>query len=201
MAGLGARKSATAGILLTVVVAMIGLSYAAVPLYRLFCQVTGYGGTPQVAEQAPGAASERVMTVRFNADVAPDLAWSFRPAQREVKARVGEEALAFFDALNDSNEAVTGTAVFNVTPLKAGPYFSKIDCFCFTEQVLAPGERAKLAVSFFIDPEILDDPNMHDLETITLSYTFFRVAGAGAGAGGSGGMSARALDLATPTEH
>ena len=108
MAGLGARKSATAGILLTVVVAMIGLSYAAVPLYRLFCQVTGYGGTPQVAEQAPGAASERVMTVRFNADVAPDLAWSFRPAQREVKARVGEEALAFFDALNDSNEAVTG---------------------------------------------------------------------------------------------
>ena len=199
MTGLRARKSATAGILLTVAVAMIGLSFAAVPLYRLFCQVTGYGGTPQVAEQAPGAASERVMTVRFNADVGPDLAWSFRPAQREVKARVGEEALAFFDALNDSNEAVTGTAVFNVTPLKAGPYFSKIDCFCFTEQVLAPGERAKLAVSFFIDPEILDDPNMHDLETITLSYTFFRVAGAGAG--GSGGMSARALDLATPTEH
>lgn len=199
MTGLRARKSATAGILLTVAVAMIGLSFAAVPLYRLFCQVTGYGGTPQVAERAPGAASERVMTVRFNADVGPDLAWSFRPAQREVKARVGEEALAFYDAFNDSGEAVTGTAVFNVTPLKAGPYFSKIDCFCFTEQVLAPGERAKLAVSFFIDPEILDDPNMHDLETITLSYTFYRVAGAVAGGGGE--MSVRALDLATQTEH
>ena len=197
MAGLCARKPVTAGILLAVVVGMVGLSYAAVPLYRLFCQATGYGGTTQVAEVAPGQVSKRTMTVRFNADIAPDLAWSFRPAQREVAVRIGEEGLAFYDAVNESEEAVTGTAVFNVTPLKAGPYFSKIDCFCFTEQVLAPGERATMAVSFFIDPDILDDPNMFDLETITLSYTFYRAVDADADVNGEEG--AGTIDLAAGT--
>lgn len=177
MVGLRSSKLLTACILLTVVVGMAGLSYAAVPLYRLFCQVTGYGGTTQIADRAPSHASSRIITVRFNADVAPDLSWSFSPAQDEIQVRVGEEVLAFYDTINESDETVVGSAVFNVTPLKAGIYFNKIDCFCFTEQVLAPVERAKMPVSFFIDPAILNDPNMYDLETITLSYTFYRTEG------------------------
>ena len=180
-ASLRARKSATVTVLAGVVVGMGALAYAAVPLYQLFCQVTGYGGTTGVAAVAPGAASERVITVRFNADIAPDLAWTFRPAQREVRVRVGEEALAFYSAENTSGEALTGSAVFNVTPFKAGAYFNKIDCFCFSEQTLAPGARAEMGVSFFIDPALLEDHNLSEVNTITLSYTFFRAADAAAG--------------------
>ncbi|MCE2509813.1 MAG: cytochrome c oxidase assembly protein [Alphaproteobacteria bacterium] len=159
--------------LVLVVAGMTGLSFASVPLYRLFCQVTGFGGTTQTADAAPDAVSDRRITVRFNADIAPDLPWAFQPVQRKVTVRVGEEKLAFYEATNRSKETLTGTAVFNVTPLKAGPYFSKIHCFCFDEQQLKPGESADMPVSFFIDPEILKDPNLEDVETITLSYTFF----------------------------
>ena len=152
---------------------MVGAAFAAVPLYRIFCQVTGYGGTPQVAESAPATMLERRMTVRFNADTGPALPWEFAPARRKISIRVGEQALAFYRARNLSDRAVTGTATFNVTPLKAGQYFSKIDCFCFTEQTLAPGVSADMPVTFFVDPAIADDPNLDDVTTITLSYTFF----------------------------
>ncbi len=152
---------------------MVGLAFASVPLYQLFCQVTGYGGTTRIAEALPEAVGERVIKVRFNADLAAGLPWAFQPEQRQVTLRVGEQGLAFFRAENLSDRPIVGTASFNVTPLKAGPYFNKIDCFCFTEQRLAPGESAQLPVSYFIDPAISDDPNLADVMTITLSYTFF----------------------------
>ena len=167
-------KGATALVLVAVVAGMAGASFAAVPLYRLFCQVTGFAGTTQTAAAAPAEALDRVMTVRFNADVGKRLPWRFRPDQGPVELRVGEQGLAYFTAANTSEETVTGHAVFNVTPLKAGRYFTKIQCFCFDKQVLAPGEAARLPVTFFVDPEIADDPNLDDVSTITLSYTFFR---------------------------
>ena len=171
----GARSNGRLALLLTGVVAgMIGLSFASVPLYRLFCQVTGFGGTPQVAERAPEAIAERVITVRFNADTDPALPWAFQPVQREVEVRVGEPALTFYRARNAGSGPVTGTATFNVTPLKAGAYFSKVECFCFTEQRLAAGEQVDMGVSFFVDPAILEDRNLDEVEAITLSYTFFR---------------------------
>jgi cytochrome c oxidase assembly protein subunit 11 len=162
---------ATAG----VVVGMVGLAFASVPLYRLFCQVTGYGGTTQRADHAPAQAGERVVTVTFNADVAgTNLPWTFTPVERHVTIRVGEERLVAYRATNRGDRPVTGTATFNVTPAKAGVYFQKIACFCFTEQTLAPGESVDMPVSFFIDPEIAKDPNTRDVRNITLSYTFFR---------------------------
>jgi cytochrome c oxidase assembly protein subunit 11 len=158
-----------------VVAGMVGLSFASVPLYRLFCQVTGYGGTPQRADQAPDVAGERVVTVHFNADIAgTNLPWRFAPVERDVTMHVGEERLIFYRATNNGSTPVTGTATFNVTPAKAGPYFQKIACFCFSEQTLAPGESVDMPVSFFIDPDIATDPNTRDVRNITLSYTFFR---------------------------
>jgi cytochrome c oxidase assembly protein subunit 11 len=169
-----ARQKALTAVLATSVIAgMLGLTAAAVPLYRLFCQVTGYGGTTQRAERAPEQISERTIKIRFNADTAEGLPWSFAPATREVEVRIGEQTLAFYRAHNSATRPITGTATFNVTPAKAGPYFSKIACFCFTEQVLAPDQSADLPVSFFVDPAILDDPDTKDLQSITLSYTFF----------------------------
>jgi cytochrome c oxidase assembly protein subunit 11 len=159
--------------LVGVVAGMIGAAYASVPLYQLFCQVTGYGGTTQVAEVAPAEVGERVFTIRFNADVDPQLAWAFQPVQREMKVRVGESGLALFNARSLSARATTGTATFNVTPLKAGQYFNKVQCFCFTEQRLAPGASIDMPVSFFVDPAIDEDPNLQEVKTITLSYTFF----------------------------
>ena len=152
---------------------MVGLSFAAVPLYDLFCSVTGFGGTTQTAESAPTTVGERVMAVQFNSDVSHDVPWRFKPSQREVKLRVGEVGLAFYTATNESKNTILGSATFNVTPLKAGIYFTKIDCFCFEEQVLRPGERAELPVTFFIDPDIVNDRDMDDVTTITLSYTLF----------------------------
>ena len=166
------RNARTALVLTCVFASMVGLSFAAVPLYRLFCQVTGFGGTTQIAEVAPDVVEE-TMKVRFNADRSPDLPWAFKPKQIEVEVKVGERAMAYYTAENLSETAVSGTATFNVTPLKAGKYFSKIACFCFTEQTLAPGERVDMPVDYFVDPAILDDPNMADVTTITLSYTFF----------------------------
>ncbi len=152
---------------------MVGLSFAAVPLYNIFCSVTGFGGTTQIAEAAPAVVGERVMAVRFNSDVANDMPWRFKPSQREIELRVGEVKLAFFTATNESQNTILGSAAFNVTPLKAGIYFSKIDCFCFEEQVLRPGESAELPVTFFVDPDIVNDRDMDDVTTITLSYVFF----------------------------
>ncbi len=158
-------------------IGMVGAAYAAVPLYRMFCQVTGFGGTTQVAAAAPAEMGERIITVRFNADTAGAMLWRFRPLQRAVTVRVGEQTLALYEAVNPSWRRIVGTATFNVTPAKAGAYFNKIECFCFTEQALTPGESVDMPVSFFVDPSISDDPNLDDLNTITLSYTFFEVAG------------------------
>ena len=148
------RYSITGLSLAALVVGMVGLSYAAVPLYDLFCRATGYGGTTMVATEVPNQIGEREMTVRFNASVNRDLPWRFRPVQVSVTVRVGEPTLAFYRVENTSERTIVGTATYNVTPLKAGEYFSKIDCFCFTEQVLQPGEIAELPVSFFVDPLI-----------------------------------------------
>lgn len=158
-----------------VVAGMAGLAYASVPLYRLFCQATGYGGTTQRAAQPPAEAGKRVITVRFNADIGgTNLPWSFQPVDRAVSVHVGEERLIHYRATNRGTEPIVGTATFNVTPAKAGLYFEKIACFCFQEQRLDPGETADLPVSFFIDPALASDPNLRDVDTITLSYTFFR---------------------------
>src|SRR5690606_31557032 len=157
---------------------MVMMAYAAVPLYQLFCQVTGFGGTTQVATAASEEVLDREIVVRFNADVNPALPWTFQPEQREARLKVGEQGLAFYRAVNNGTEPVIGTATYNVTPLKAGLYFSKIQCFCFTEQRLEPGESMDMPVTFFVDPSIADDPNLNDVRTITLSYTFFRTQGA-----------------------
>ena len=168
------RNARTVIVLTTVVAAMVGLTFASVPLYRLFCQVTGYGGTTQVAESLPDGIGERVLKVRFNADVDTRLPWAFRPAQREVSVRVGEVGMAFYRAHNPTSEDIVGTAVFNVTPQKAGIYFNKVECFCFEEQRLKPDQGVDMPVTFFVDPAIDEDPNLDDVRTITLSYTFFR---------------------------
>jgi cytochrome c oxidase assembly protein subunit 11 len=168
-------KTLTVAALVSVVVGMLGLTAAAVPLYRLFCQVTGYGGTTQRAAAAPDQGLDRTITVRFNADVDPDLPWSFQPEQRQIEVRIGEQSLAYYRARNRSDHPVVGQAVYNVTPFKAGPYFDKIACFCFDEQVLGPGEEVDMPVSFYVDPEILNDPDTRNMHTITLSYTFFLI--------------------------
>ncbi len=162
-----------AGLFGLIVVGMIGAAYAAVPLYNLFCRVTGYGGTTNVAETATDVVLDRVMTVRFDANVAPGLAWKFTPVQIAQQLKVGETGKALYRAENLSDHVLVGSATYNVTPQKAGVYFSKIQCFCFTEQVLAPGEAVDMPVVYFIDPQIADDPNLDDVKTITLSYTFF----------------------------
>jgi cytochrome c oxidase assembly protein subunit 11 len=169
------RNVVTIGALLFVIGAMLGLTAASVPLYRLFCQVTGYGGTTQRATSAPDHAVEgRVITVRFDASTAPGLDWEFHPLQAEVRVHPGEERVVAYRAVNHAKTPVTGTATFNVTPAKAGIYFDKLQCFCFTRQHLAPGEGAELSVSFFVDPDIASDPATADVDTITLSYTMFR---------------------------
>jgi cytochrome c oxidase assembly protein subunit 11 len=169
------RQRITALVLGGVALAMVGASFAAVPLYRLFCQVTGYGGTTQVAAQAPGASGERIVTVRFNTHVAPDLPWSFEPPAAPIKVRLGEETVVAYRATNRSNRTMTVQASFNVTPFKAGPYFAKIECFCFTEQELEPGQSIAMPVTFFVDPEIVANRHLDDVKTVTLSYTLYRV--------------------------
>ena len=156
---------------------MVGAAFASVPLYRIFCQVTGYGGTTQTADQAPTEVLDRVITIYFDGNTSRDMPWDFKPSQRKVIVKVGEVGLAFYEAHNLSSEVVTGTATFNVTPFKAGVYFTKVDCFCFTEQKLKPGERTDMPVTFYVDPEIADDPTLDDVKEITLSYTFFPLEG------------------------
>ena len=165
------RKIAVACVVL--VGCMVGMAYASVPLYRLFCQVTGYAGTTQRAEAPADRVLDRQISVRFDSNVNNGLAWEFKPVQREVELKVGQEMLAFYRAKNVASEPVTGTAMFNVTPVGAGAYFNKIECFCFTEQVLQPGETVQMPVTFFVDPEIVNDPDAQYVEAITLSYTFY----------------------------
>lgn len=167
------RMGMTAAVLGVFVAGMVGAAFAAVPLYQLFCQVTGYGGTTQTATSAPLAAIDRDVTVRMDANISNGLGWSFRPLTREVDLKVGEVGEAIFVAENRGSEATTGTAVFNVSPLEVGAYFNKIACFCFTEQTLAPGERVEMPVTFFVDPSIVEDSDVDSVHTITLSYTFY----------------------------
>ncbi|MDA4844818.1 cytochrome c oxidase assembly protein [Hoeflea poritis] len=156
-----------------VVVAMAGMSYAAVPLYQLFCQVTGYGGTTQRAEQYSDTILDRKITVRFDANTAGGLGWDFKPVEREVVLRIGETKQASYVALNVGSAASSGQATFNVTPQSAGAYFNKVECFCFTETELAPGESLDMPVVFFVDPAIVDAPETKNINAITLSYTFY----------------------------
>ena len=168
------RNGITVALLAAVVCGMVGLSFASVPLYRLFCQATGFGGTTQRAAAAPGAISDAVVTVRFDAATAPELGWEFRPLEQAVQVHPGEQREVFFRATNRAAETVTGTATYNVTPTKTGIYFDKLQCFCFNAQQLGPGESRDMGVVFFVDPDLLTDPSTSDVRTITLSYTMFR---------------------------
>ena len=157
-----------------VVFGMVGLSFAAVPLYRVFCQATGFGGTTQRSAQAADHTLARKIEIRFNTDVNAALPWEFGPDQRSVTLKVGETGLATFHAKNLESETIIGTAVFNVTPEKAGQYFVKMQCFCFDQQTLKAHQSAELPVAFYVDPSIADDRNLDDVSVITLSYTFFK---------------------------
>lgn len=169
-----ARRNRRAGlVILCIAAGMVALAYASVPLYKLFCRVTGFGGTTQVAAAAPEKILARAVTVRLDASTSRDMPWHFAPAQRQVAVRLGEKALVSYRAENRSERPVTGTAVYNVTPAKAGKYFRKIECFCFGEQTLNPGEKVNMPVVFFVDPALDSDPDMKDVGAITLSYTFF----------------------------
>jgi len=171
------RNAYVFGGLFALVIAMNGFAYAMVPAYRAFCQQFGFAGTPIVEANGPESdvvLRDRTITVRFNSDIAPDLDWRFKPVQRSIDLNPGETGLAFYEAVNNAERDVSGTATFNVTPLKAAPYFVKIECFCFTEQTLSPGQFAQMPVTFYVDPAIAEDQNLDDVTTITLSYTFFR---------------------------
>ncbi len=161
--------------LVGVVVLMGGLAWAAVPFYNWFCRVTGFGGTTGVAQQAPDDILDRMVTIRFDGSKAKGMPWEFKPVEREMKVRIGETGLAFYEAYNPTDKPIAGQASYNVTPYSAGGYFQKIACFCFDEQVLQPGERVEMPVAFFVDPEIVEDPEAQYVHTITLSYTFYEI--------------------------
>ena len=170
------QNTRTGLIFLGVALAMLALGYAAVPLYRMFCQVTGIDGTTQRASAAQAAtvqATGQRISVRFDGNVANGLPWTFRPMQTTSNVVIGEKALAKYEARNNSAREVTGTAVFNVSPVQAGKYFTKIECFCFTEQTLKPGQDVEMPVIYYVDPAILEDPDTKDIEQITLSYSFY----------------------------
>ena len=160
--------------LVGLVAGMVGLSFASVPLYRVFCQVTGYGGVPQRAEKAPGEVLDRTVTIRFDGNVDRSLPWTFAPVQQTMDVKIGETALAFFKASNNSSVPVSGRAIFNVSPELAGRYFTKIECFCFKQQTLAAGQTVDMPVTFFVDPKFVEDEDTKDISEITLSYTFYR---------------------------
>ncbi len=152
---------------------MVGGAYAAVPFYKAFCQATGFGGTTQRALKAPDKASEKTITIRFDANSSSDLGWNFQPRQTQMVVKIGEQNIAYYDAKNIGNHEGTGSAVYNVTPPTAGQFFDKIQCFCFTKHTLKPGESAEFPVTFFVDPAILDDADGKGIKEITLSYTFY----------------------------
>ncbi len=167
------RNGVVGSVAAAAVVAMVGVSFASVPLYRLFCSVTGYDGTPQIGPEQSSSVSTRPITVAMNASTDPGLPWAFGPEQRAVTMKIGEDQLAFYDGKNLSDHTITGHALYNVTPDVVGRYFHKTECFCFTSQTLAPGEKVQFPVTFWVDPAILLDPETRDIHTITLSYTFF----------------------------
>ena len=173
-AGAGSNRK-TVAVLLGVGVFMLGMSFAAVPLYDLFCRVTGYGGTTSVAETGSDRVLDREVTVLFDASKDRGFPWEFKPVQNRMKVKIGETGLAFYEATNKSDRPVAGAASYNVTPFSAGGFFTKIDCFCFNEQVLQPGETVQMPVTFYVDPEIMDDPEASLVHTITLSYTFHEI--------------------------
>jgi cytochrome c oxidase assembly protein subunit 11 len=152
---------------------MLGLAYAAVPLYEAFCKATGFGGTPLVAQQGDRPVIARTVQVRFDSNVDPNLPWGFEPLQREVRVHLGEEQLVYFRATNRSQRPIVGTATYNVTPESSGPWFDKLQCFCFTEQLLLPGQSIDMPVLFFVDPDMDKDRRYDNIRTITLSYTFY----------------------------
>lgn len=204
-ADLARRNRRLAAGAFVVVFGMVGLSFAAVPLYRLFCQVTGYGGTPMIsAGPAANQVGEATITIRFDATTHRDLPWRFAPAQNSMQLRVGEEALAFYTARNLSDRPVTGVATYNVTPEKVGRYFHKVACFCFDEQTLAPGQEVEMPLSFWVDPRIAEDPSTREVRTISIHYSFFRSlsdaerSGALANAGPHVGRLNAPADGATP---
>lgn len=160
-----------------VAIGMVGLAYAAVPLYRIFCQVTGFGGTTQRVDTiATAPVAGRTIKVRFDGNVRGNLPWQFAPAQGPMEIRIGEQNMAFYKASSRFTSPTTGSATFNVTPAAAGKYFAKIQCFCFNEQTLQPSQSVEMPVVFYVDPAILDDPDARDIDEITLSYSFFPVA-------------------------
>ncbi len=170
-------KQRTGLIAALMAVAMVGVGYASVPLYRLFCQVTGFGGTTQRIDETAAATMKPVagktMSIRFDSNVSPELPWQFRPERPTETVTIGARDMAIFLAKNVSDRPITGMATYNVTPTQAGQYFSKIQCFCFNEQRLEPGQEIRMPVLFYVDPKILDDPDTKDIEEITLSYTFY----------------------------
>jgi cytochrome c oxidase assembly protein subunit 11 len=170
------RHGAVAATCVAIVAAMIGLAFASVPLYRLYCKATGFAGTTQVAEKPSTVVLDRTVTVRFDANVSPELPWTFEPEQNKIEVKVGENALAFYKAINNSDHPITGEAIFNVTPDAVGLHFNKVQCFCFTQQTLQPGQKVDMAVSFFLDPAFVDDDETKNVTELTLSYTFYPVA-------------------------
>lgn len=174
----GRRQGATVVILVAVLAGMTGLTFASVPLYRIFCGATGFGGTTQRANAAPDTVANAVIRVSFDAQTAPGLDWEFRPLTSAVNVHPGAETQVFFRAVNHSAAPITARAVYNVTPTKIGIYFDKLQCFCFSNQTLAPGQKADMGVQFFVDPDMLKDPDTREVRAITLSYTMFRAADA-----------------------
>ncbi|SHJ14048.1 cytochrome c oxidase assembly protein [Wenxinia saemankumensis] len=166
------RTAAMAG---SVVVFMGAMAWAAVPFYSWFCAVTGFGGTTQVASEESDRILDRTMLVRFDANVAPDMPWEFRPVQTEMRVRIGESGLAFYEATNTSDVPVAGQASFNVAPYSVGAFFDKVQCFCFTEQVLLPGQTVQMPVSFYVDPDLVDHREAKYVRELTLSYTFYEI--------------------------
>ncbi len=159
----------------SVVLLMGGLAWASVPFYDWFCRVTGFGGVPGIATDAGDEILDQTITVRFDGTLNNNMAWEFKPVVREMEVRIGEMALAFYEAHNPTSRPIAGQASYNVTPYTAGAFFDKVDCFCFEEQVLEPGETVQMPVSFFVDPEIVDDRDGKYVHTITLSYTFYEI--------------------------
>lgn len=167
------KNKRTLARLATMAVFMLMMSFAAVPAYNLFCRVTGFGGTPLVSSEGSDVVLDRTVKIRFDASLAREMPWQFQPVVREMDIRIGETGLAFYEAYNPTDQAVAGSASYNVFPYDAGGYFTKIDCFCFEMQVLQPGERVQMPVTFYVDPEMVNDPDAKHIKSITLSYTFY----------------------------
>ncbi len=173
MSDLAKKNRKSALIVAGIGAGMLGLSFAAVPLYQIFCQVTGYGGTTQAAAATEMPVTDRKIKIRFVANLNQNMPWNFKPSQLTQEIRVGERKIATYSAQNLTNKKITGTAVFNVTPFKVGEYFNKVECFCFTEQTLEPGQSKEMPVDYFVNPAFADDPYMDDVTEIVLSYTFY----------------------------